>query len=212
MAMKKRKVNLDLRSKEIIKIMKKITTSQLQLLAPNIRKVYATAFQTADALLADYKINENGLRLSHFMAQILHESGAFTILEENLNYSAKRMTQVWPSRFPTVASAEPFAHNPQKLANKVYNGRMGNANGSNDGWRYIGRGLMQITGRDSYTRFGKKLGIDLVGNPELAYASSSCLKIAAEEWAEKGCNALADADKIVSITIKINGGKIGLAE
>ena len=192
--------------------MKNITEAQLKLLAPNIRQVYLDAFQNADQILAAYGINDNGIRLSHFMAQILHESGALTIFEESLNYSAKRMTQVWPGRFPTLKSALPYAHKPRELADKVYNGRMGNKVGTDDGWNYIGRGLMQITGKDSYVHFGSLLGIDLLNHPELAYSKDSCLKIAAAEWDEKGCNELADQDKIVSITVRINGGKIGLAE
>src|SRR4051812_33114963 len=105
---------------------KKITSQELTLLAPNARSSYRDAFANADAILAPYGINKTGLRLAHFMAQVLHECDALTIQRENMNYTAKRMTQVWPSRFPTETSAAPYAHNPEKLANKVYGGRMGN--------------------------------------------------------------------------------------
>jgi predicted chitinase len=190
--------------------MKRITSSNLTLLAPNIREVYRQAFQNADNILASYHINDNGLRISHFMAQILHESGGLTIFKENMNYRAERIVQVWPSRFPTMADALPFAHNPEKLANKVYGRRMGNVN-PGDGWKFIGRGLIQVTGRESYKKFGDKLGVDLVGNPELAISAEWCLKIACEEWKEKGCNSLADADNLNLITRRINGGLIGLS-
>jgi putative chitinase len=126
-----------------------------------------------------------------------------------LNYRAERMVQVWPKRFKTVAQAQPYAHNPEALANKVYGDRMGNTH-PGDGWRYIGRGLLQITGRDSYEPYGGALGIDLAGNPELAISPDWALKIAGEEWKAKNCNPLADQDKIVTITIRINGGTIGL--
>ncbi len=123
-----------------------VTMEQVKKLAPKIKPAYAQAFQEADAVLAEFGINANKLRVAHFMAQILHESGAFTILDENMNYTAKRMMQVWPSRFKTLASAQPFANNPEKLANKVYGGRMGNVD-PGDGWKYHGRGLLQLTGR-----------------------------------------------------------------
>jgi putative chitinase len=92
--------------------------------------------------------------LAYILATAHHETGAkFAPVEENLNYSAKRLTQVWPSRFPTLAAATPYANNPQKLANKVYGGRMGNV-GPDDGWRYRGRGFVQVTGKDNYSKYG----------------------------------------------------------
>jgi putative chitinase len=185
-----------------------VTMEQVKKLAPNIKPQYATAFQSADSVLAEYGINNNKLRLAHFMAQILHESGAFTILEENLNYNAKRMTVVWHKRFPTEADAAPYAHNPEKLANKVYGGRMGNVD-PGDGWKYRGRGLLQLTGRDSYKEHGKKIGVDLENNPDLAF-SDATLKIAAAEFKASGCNAFADADDIVKVTQAINNGQTGI--
>lgn len=190
--------------------MVKITSAQLQQLAPNARSSYRQAFAEADTVLAKYRINDNALRVAHFMAQILHESGALTIQQENMNYSARRMTQVWKRRFPTVESAQPYAHNPEKLANKVYGGRMGNVH-PGDGWKYIGRGMLQITGRESYERFGNLLGVDLVNNPELAFSAEWVLKIACEEWVASNCNKFADADNLKRVTRAINGGEIGIA-
>ena len=147
------------------------------------------------------------------MAQVLHESGGLTILIESMNYSAERMMVVWPSRFPTLQSAKPYAHNPEKLANKVYANRMGNGNEqSGDGYRFIGRGLMQVTGREDYAKYGKLVGASLVTNPDLASSAAYTLKIAAEEWKAKGCNQWADADNITKITQLINGGQTGIAE
>ena len=188
-----------------------ITQTQLAGLAPNAIDIYKQAFVTADTVLQPYGINGSALRLCHFMAQVLHESGALTIRSENLNYRAERLMVVWPSRFPTLESAKPYEHDPRKLANFVYGGRMGNS-GPDDGWKYIGRGLLQITGHDSYRKYGQLLGADLEGNPEFALDPQWVLKIAAEEWKAGGCNAKADADDIVAITKIINGGKIGLAE
>lgn len=187
----------------------KITAEQLNRLAPNARANYKEAFAQADTVLEAYGINKNALRVSHFMAQVLHEVGGLTILIENMNYSAQRITQVWPGRFPTISAALPFAHNPEKLANKTYGGRMGN-NNPGDGFKFIGRGMIQLTGRSSYKKFGDILGVDLTADPDLAFSAQWALKIAAEEWKEKGCNAFADADDIRRITRGINGGLIGL--
>jgi predicted chitinase len=187
------------------------TPQQLQQLAPKARQACRDAFLHADDYLKPYGINDKGLRLAHFMAQVLHESGGLCIIEENLSYSAERMMVIWPKRFPTLEAATPFAKNPQALANKVYGGRMGNV-GPDDGWRYIGRGLLQITGRESYDKFGKKLGIDLCAQPALAADPEWSLRIAAEEWMEKGCNDFADKDDVTTITKRINGGLIGFDE
>jgi len=188
----------------------RITPEQLNRIAPNARANYREAFAQADTVLAQYDINKNGLRLSHFMAQVLHEVSGLTILIENMNYRAERIVQVWSTRFPTVASAEPYAHNPEKLANKVYGGRMGNVQ-PGDGWRFIGRGMIQITGRESYEKFGNRLGVDLISNPDLAFSAEWALKIAAEEWKASNCNAFADEDNLRKVTKAINGGLIGLA-
>jgi putative chitinase len=191
-------------------IMVAITEKQLRLLAPNARSSYRDAFNTADQDLAPHGVNKTALRLAHFMAQVLHETGGLTILVENMNYRAERLMQVWPKRFPTLASAKPFAHNPEALANHVYGGRMGNVK-KGDGWRFVGRGMLQITGRESYEKYGKALKIDLAGNPDLAVDSKWALKIAAAEWNASGCNPLADDDKLKAVTFAINGGYNGLA-
>lgn len=188
-----------------------LTAEQLQLLAPSALPRCRDAFANADEVFSKYGINDNALRLAHFMAQVLHESGGLCIIEENLSYTAKRLMVIWPKRFPTLESARPFEKNPQALANKVYGGRMGNSD-PDDGWRYIGRGLLQITGRESYARYGTRLGCDLVGDPALASDPAWSLCIAAEEWTDKNCNNFADQDDIATITKRINGGLIGFDE
>jgi len=189
----------------------RLTPEQLQQLAPSALERCRDAFAQADDVLSKYAINENALRLAHFMAQVLHESGGLCIVEESLSYTAKRMMVIWPKRFPTLEAAQPYAKNTQKLANKVYGGRMGNTD-PDDGWRYSGRGLLQITGRESYARYGGRLGCNLVGEPVLASDPQWSLSIAAEEWTDKGCNPFADKDDINTITKRINGGLIGLDE
>jgi len=154
-------------------------------------------------------------RLCHFMGQIYHESGGLTRLIENLDYSAKRLTQVWPKRFPNLATAAPYAHNPPALANNVYGGRFGNT-APDDGWRYRGRGFIQLTFKDNYKDASGWSGLDLVADPDLAGAPAGASTIAAAFWAHKGLNAVADgADETAAIrqeTLAINGGTLGLDE
>lgn len=117
---------------------------------------------------------KDGLSIFHMasvLAEAYHETGSkMEPITENLNYSAKRLTQVWPGRFPTLASAQPYANNPQKLANKVYGGRLGNT-GPNDGWLYRGRGLSQVTGKENYAKYG------LVDNPDAAGSLDTAVHI-----------------------------------
>jgi|SRR6185436_7764959 len=196
-----------------------VSIDQVLHLAPNARSSYREAFQNGQAIFDRSGISATALRVAHFMAQILHESGGLTVQFENLNYSPERLPKVWPSRFRPKGSLDPaeYAHNPQKLANEVYGGRMGNV-GPNDGFTYRGRGLMQLTGRTSYEEATRILrqdfpaAPDFVANPDDVTNSQWCLAIAAAEWVNKGCNALADQDNIRAVTRAINGGQIGLAE
>ena len=196
-----------------------VTLDQVLHLAPNARSSYRDAFQNGQAVFDRYGISQTPLRVAHFMAQILHESGGLAIQFENLNYSAGRLPKVWPSRFKPSGALDPsaYANNPQKLANEVYGGRMGNS-GPNDGYTYRGRGLLQLTGKASYQeatailRRDNPAAPDLVAAPDEVIGAEWCLAVAAAEWAAKGCNVLADQDDIRRITRAINGGLIGLAE
>ena len=147
---------------------------------------------SASAVFAKYGINSN-LLIAHVMAQISHECGAGMEVVENLNYSAVRMMQVWPSRFPRIQDAEPFAHNPPLLANRVYDGRMGNAVGSNDGWNFRGRGATQTTGREGYTLLAKKVGLPLVTNPDLVNSPDHFLECGVADFIICGCLPYATA-------------------
>lgn len=189
-----------------------LTMETLARFAPKANSDYAAALvEQGNHILSQYGINANSRRFCHFMAQVAHESGGFTIREENLSYSAKRMTEVWPGRYPTIAAAAPYAKNPEALANHTYGGRMGN-NRTGDGWRYRGRGLMQVTGKNEYRRIGKLIGVDLEGNPDLALDGIVAVKAAAAIFMDYGCCALADKDDIRGITKRINGGYTGLAD
>uniref|UniRef100_Q07QB4 Putative glycohydrolase n=1 Tax=Rhodopseudomonas palustris (strain BisA53) TaxID=316055 RepID=Q07QB4_RHOP5 len=165
----------------------------------------------APGVFAKYQIT-TPLLIAHVMAQISHECGAGRDVVENLNYTATRMMQVWPKRFPTLASAQPYAGNPRALANKVYNGRMGNQNGSDDGWIFRGRGAAQTTGREGYQRLAKATGLDVVGDPDLVLSPDHFLECGVADFINCGCLPFAQADDVTGVTRRLNGGAIGLAE
>ena len=150
-------------------------------------------------------------RQAHFLGQCGHESNWFNILEENLNYSAQGLMSIWGSRFPTLEIAQQYARQPEKIANKVYGGRMGNLE-DGDGWKYRGRGIIQLTGRENYRNTGRALGVDLEGFPELALVPLYACLAAGHYWAKRGLNELADKDDYKEITRRINGGQTGLMD
>ena len=196
-----------------------ITLDQIRRLAPNARSSYREAFQNGQGVLDASGISANALRVAHFMAQVLHESSELSFQIESLNYSPERLPKVWPSRFKPLGPLDPreFAHNQEKLGNAVYGGRMGNT-GPNDGFTYRGRGLLQLTGRDSYVEATTNLrnqnsaAPDFVMSPDEVFSAQWCLAVAAAKWAAVGCNAFADQDDIRRVTRAINGGLIGLSD
>lgn len=176
------------------------------LLCPKAKANYTTALAACQALLDEAEITTSD-RLAHLLAQVFHETGALTILVENLNYSAKRIREVWPSR----PEAMVFAGKPEALGNSVYANRMGNGGPeTGDGYRYRGRGALQTTGEDAYRRSGRRMGVDLVADPDKLLEPPYVLRPALYEWQDSGCNALADAGDLKAITKKINGGYISL--
>lgn len=177
-----------------------ITAADLRRLAPKARPDIVEALAAAWPEAHAAGIN-SPRRARHFVAQILTETGGLRILEENLSYSAERMTQVWPRRFPTVASARPYEHQPEKLAEKVYSGRMGNGPaGSGDGWRYRGSGAMQTTGREGFRRVGHE------DDPEALRQPATAIRTAIMEFVNTGCLPYADRDDLLSIRKIINVG------
>jgi len=156
------------------------------------------------------------LRLAHFLAQCGHESGGFRVVNENLNYSAKGLLGIFKKYFPTQALAESYQRQPQKIANRVYASRMGNGDEkSGEGFKFRGRGYIQLTGKSNYTAFAKSIGEDVVANPDLV-ATKYPLASAAWFFNKNGLHKLADGgatDAVVTqITKRVNGGTIGLAD
>lgn len=164
---------------------------------------------------SNYKVNTL-LRLSHFLAQCGHESANFRAVKENLNYSAEGLNKTFKKYFLTLESAKDYARQPERIASKVYANRMGNGNeASKDGFKYLGRGFIQLTGKANYLEFDKSVPEDIIANPELV-ATKYPLASAAWFWNKNGLNEIADkgaTDAVVkSITKRVNGGTIGLED
>lgn len=172
----------------------------------------ATADKWADAIQATcdkFEINTPE-RQAGFIAQLAHESGMFKAVKENLNYSDKALLGVFPKYF-NAENVQAYARQPEKIANRVYASRMGNGDeASGEGFKYCGRGLIQLTGKDNYKRFGDAVGVDFISNPELVEQPEYACLSAGWFWSVNGLNKLADAKDIVGMTKRINGGTIGL--
>lgn len=152
-------------------------------------------------------------RLAMWIAQCGHESASFRRVEENLNYRASQLRAVWPRRFPTEEKALAFAHQPERIANHVYAGRLGNGpEASGDGWRFRGRGLVQVTGRSNYRACGAALGLDLEDAPELLATDLYAALSAGWFWDSRGLNGFADRGDVEGATKRINGGLTGLTD
>jgi putative chitinase len=155
----------------------------------------------------------NSLRQAAFIAQCGHECGNFKTLEENLQYRAETLMRLWPKRFPTLEFAKQYEKNPKKIANMVYANRMGNRDeASGDGYRFRGRGCIQLTGHANYFHAGKALGEDFVMQPELVATPMYAALSAGFFWNTHKLNVLADSKDIRMMTKKINGAFIGLAD
>jgi len=196
-----------------------LNAEQLQRVFPNCKAPAAWADALAPAF-QKYEI-ETPDRIASFLAQTGYESGQYNRIEENLNYStAARLTKVWPKRFPDEASAMPYVKNPQGLANLVYANRMGNGDAqSNDGFRYRGRGIIQLTGRSNYDSAGDAMGVNLLETPELLSDPKWAALSAGWYWQSRGLNELADdrthdedLEDFARITRRINGGLVGLKD
>jgi putative chitinase len=167
------------------------------------------------SVMSTFKI-DTALRLSHFLAQCGHESAGFKAIQENLNYGAKGLLGIFKKYFPTEAKALQYERKPEKIANLVYGSRMGNGDeASGDGYKFRGRGYIQLTGKNNYIAFGKAINEDITANPDLV-ATKYPLLSAAWFWSSNGLNTLADkgADdaSVTAITKRVNGGTIGLPD
>lgn len=153
------------------------------------------------------------LRQAAFLAQCAHESREFTTTEENLNYSPDRLLAVFPKHFQTTEEANRYGRNPQAIANRVYANRMGNGpESSGDGYKYRGRGYIQLTGHDNYMRYAAATATDALNNPDIVFDTEGAALSAAWFWSKNGMNELADKEDMMTITRRVNGGLNGLQE
>lgn len=185
-----------------------LNEQQLLQILPNARQAAGFFVPALNAAMAKYQI-ATPARAAAFIAQVGHESAQLTAVVENLNYSAAALMKTWPSRFSAELAAA-CARQPEKIANIAYASRMGNgAPGSGDGWKYRGRGLIQVTGKTNYQKCGDALGLDLITNPELLEQPVNAAMSAGWFWSVNGLNALADSGSFTQITQKVNGGQNG---
>jgi putative chitinase len=185
----------------------------------NLEKLKGHVPDTVIAMLPDtiakFELN-TPTRLAHFLAQSGHESGGFKALKENLNYGAKGLRGIFGKYFPTDAKALEYERKPEKIANLVYGGRMGNGpEASGDGYKFCGRGFIQLTGKDNYTAFSKAINEDCVATPELV-ATKYPLESAAWFFHKNGLHKIADegatTEAVTKVTKRVNGGVIGLED
>jgi putative chitinase len=169
-------------------------------------------YEALSNVLPEYEI-DSPQRVSAFIAQCTHESGGFKRLKENLNYRWESLRKVFPKYFPTDELAQEYAHKQEQIANRVYGGRMGNGDeSSGDGFRYCGRGLIQLTGKNNYTKFAESIGMSVEEVPALLETFEGAVKSACWFWKTNNLNQYADAGDILTMTKRINGGTIGLED
>lgn len=194
--------------------MANITLELLKEICPKTKAIVLAKYvEPLNAIGEHFDLFENPKRMAAFLAQIAHESGGFNITRENLNYSALGLTKTFKKYFPTLAIATPYAKKPAMIANKVYANRMLNGPpSSGDGYKFRGRGLIQLTGRDNYTKFAKSISktldetIAYLETPEGAVASAGWF------WNTNKLNIYADKDDFKGLTKRINGGTIGMQD
>ena len=169
-------------------------------------------FEAISEILPEYDINTPP-RVAMFIAQCAHESGGFKFLRENLNYRAPSLRKVFPKYFPTDELARQYERRPEMIANRVYANRMGNGDeASGDGWRYCGRGLIQLTGKNNYTLFAGSLGMEVEDVPEYLATFEGAVQSACWFWETNNLNQWADRGDVLTATKRINGGTIGLED
>ena len=169
-------------------------------------------YEVLEQLLDDYDIN-TPLRVAHFVAQCAHESGNFVFIKENLNYKAASLQKIFSKYFPTAELAQQYAGRPEMIANRIYANRMGNGDeASGEGWRYHGRGLIQLTGKDNYTFFAGSLDISVEDAAAYMETFEGAAQSACWFWEQNNLNRFADANDVKGLTKAINGGYIGLED
>jgi len=191
--------------------MTELTLAQLKQIIPK-NKYHQHWFDVLQQLLPDYEIN-TPQRIASFLAQCAHESGEFVFIKENLNYRAATLLKVFPKYFPDLALASQYAGKPERIANRVYANRMGNGSEeSGDGYKYCGRGLIQVTGHDNYTWFAESIQVSPEEASEYMETFEGAAQSACWFWETANLNAMADRGDIKAMTKTINGGYIGLED
>lgn len=189
-----------------------ITVELLQSICPKTKKATLEQYvEPFNEIGEYYEMFENPKRIAAFIAQTAHESGGFNFVQENLNYGAKGLMGTFKKYFPTEAIAKEYERKPEKIANRVYANRMKNGDeASGDGWKFRGRGLIQLTGRDNYTRFAK--AVDMTLDEAIAYLEtpSGAVASAGWFWNVNKLNIYCDKDDFIGLTKRVNGGTIGL--
>ena len=189
-----------------------ITVELLQSICPKTKRAILEQYvEPFNEIGEYYEMFENPKRIAAFIAQTAHESGGFNFVQENLNYGAKGLVGTFKKYFPTEAIAKEYERKPEKIANRVYANRMKNGDeASGDGWKFRGRGLIQLTGRDNYTRFAK--AVDMTLDEAIAYLEtpSGAVASAGWFWNVNKLNIYCDKDDFIGLTKRVNGGTIGL--
>lgn len=179
------------------------------------KKIPANVMEEIPFIMEKFGI-DNPLKLSHFLSQCAHESGNFKFLNENLNYSADGLRKIFPKYFPTIEVANKYARQPEKIANKVYGGRMGNGDeASGDGYKFRGRGFIQLTGKDNYAAFDKFVDDDIMANPDLVatkYPLTSAAFFFHKNKLWDICDKGHSHDVVLAVTKRVNGGTHGLSD
>ena len=188
-----------------------LTKAQLQQILPG--NPYIDFWYSAlERCLPDYEINTPS-RVAAFMAQCAHESGQFKFLKENLNYRAESLCRVWPKYFPNIDVARQYAQKPEMIANRAYGGRMGNGpEETGDGWKFCGRGLIQLTGRNNYQAFADSIETPIDDIPEYLQTFEGAVQSACWFWESNNLNVFADKGDMLNLTKRINGGTLGLED
>lgn len=191
-----------------------VTVELLQKICPKTkRSVLERYIVPLNDTVEYYEITQNPKRLAAFLAQIAHESGGFNFVQENLNYSAKGLMTTFRKYFPTEELAKQYERKPERIANRVYANRMGNGDeNSGDGWKFRGRGLIQLTGRHNYTRFAEGLEMSLDDTVAYLETPAGAVSSAGWFWDNNDLNKFCDSGDFITLTKRINGGTIGLAD
>ena len=191
-----------------------VTLELLQQLCPHTKTSILEGYvEPLNTVAEYYEMTQNAARLAGFLAQVTHESGGFTAVKENLNYSKDGLIKTFSKYFTDDSIAKAYARQPEKIANRVYANRMSNGNeASGDGYRFCGRGLIQLTGRANYTKFANDLGMSIEDTVAYLETPNGAVASAGWFWDNNNLNQYCDSGDFITLTKRINGGTIGLVD